>query len=446
MDGRITQLNNKPVKPNGACVLYWMQKDQRADDNWALIRAAEIANNLKVPLLVGFILTTQHKTPNLRQYDFMLKGLAEVARDLRAHGIGFIMRSGNVVDEISSLSSEVSAAVVVTDQSQLNLGRNRRVRVAEKLEVLLEEVCSNLIVPPHIVIDKPAFSAYQMRRRLEPVLDKYLVEYPTIRIEQEWKEILSGLDDQDPDQLIANIEIDYTVGLAELIPGPAAARRRLDDFIARGLQHYGKDRNNPNKDGTSSLSPYLHFGQISSQRIALDINAHAAQGLEESIRSYLDELITWREVAANYSTFNQYYSSYNGAPEWAKKSLDSHRDDPREYVYSIEEFSLGNTHDPLWNAAQLQMVKTGRMHGYMRMYWAKKILEWTASPEEAILTAIHLNDKYELDGRDPGGYAGIMWSIAGLHDRPWFDRPIYGQIRYMNDNGARSKFDVEDLT
>jgi deoxyribodipyrimidine photo-lyase len=199
-------------------------------------------------------------------------------------------------------------------------------------------------------------------------------------------------------------------------------------------------RNDPAKDGQSNLSPYMHFGHISAQRIALDVSMSDIN--KESREAFLEELIVRRELSDNFCFYNAHYDNFDGFPEWGKKTLNAHRKDKREYLYNIKQFENAETHDDLWNAAQIQMLKTGKMHGYMRMYWAKKILEWTESPEKAMEIAIYLNDRYELDGRDPNGYTGIAWSIGGLHDRAWNERPVFGKIRYMSYNGCKTKFDV----
>ena len=191
----------------------------------------------------------------------------------------------------------------------------------------------------------------------------------------------------------------------------------------------------------SDLSPYLHFGQIAPQRVAREIQQ--ADAPPEAKQAFLEELIVRRELSDNFCWYNPDYDKFSGFPEWAQKTLDQHRDDRREYLYSLEEFEQGRTHDALWNAAQLEMVLRGKMHGYLRMYWAKKILEWTASPEEALEIAIYLNDRYELDGRDPNGYVGVAWSIGGVHDRAWGERPVFGKIRYMNLSGCQRKFKVD---
>ena len=222
--------------------------------------------------------------------------------------------------------------------------------------------------------------------------------------------------------------------------GETEAKKELHNFIVTKLDFYEQDRNDPTKSIASNLSPYLHFGQISSQRIVLEVLKSSARA--ENKESFLEELIVRKELADNFCFYNRFYKSFEGLETWAKSSLNQHRFDVRPYLYSKEEFEKANTHDDLWNAAQIELLKRGKIHSYMRMYWAKKILEWTQSPEEAIDIAIYLNDKYSLDGLDPNGYVGIMWSIGGLHDRAWFDRNVFGKIRYMNYEGCKRKFDV----
>ena len=223
-------------------------------------------------------------------------------------------------------------------------------------------------------------------------------------------------------------------------PGFVKANEELTHFLENKLDNYAEDRNDPVKDGQSNLSPYLHFGQISAQRIALEVKR--INGNRESEKSFLEELIVRRELSDNFCYFNNNYDSFNGFKDWAKDSLTIHKKDKREFSYTLEQFEKAGTHEDLWNAAQMEMVQTGKMHGYMRMYWAKKILEWSDSPDNAMKIALYLNDKYELDGRDPNGYAGCAWSIGGIHDRAWNEREIFGKIRYMNRNGAKRKFNI----
>ncbi|MGD8924028.1 MAG: deoxyribodipyrimidine photolyase, partial [Syntrophobacterales bacterium] len=226
-----------------------------------------------------------------------------------------------------------------------------------------------------------------------------------------------------------------------LLPGEKAAADILDQFLTTKLSTYSSKRNDPNEYAVSHLSPYLHFGQISAQRVALEVRKRKVS--KASKDDFLEELIVRRELSDNFCYYNPDYDKFAGFPEWAQKTLDEHRNDKREYIYSLEQFESGKTHDDLWNAAQSEMVKTGKMHGYMRMYWAKKILEWTSSPEDALEIAILLNDKYELDGRDTNGYVGIAWSIGGVHDRAWKERSIFGKVRYMSYGGCKAKFSVK---
>jgi len=236
--------------------------------------------------------------------------------------------------------------------------------------------------------------------------------------------------------------VNRTVGELDWIkPGERAAKKMLDEFISNRLKDYDTYRNDPNKKGQSDLSSYLHFGQLSAQHVALEVRNAKIEEKEKN--AFLEELIVRRELADNFCFYNQYYNDFEGFPDWARKTLNDHRKDKREYIYPADVFEQAGTHDELWNAAQIEMNRTGKMHGYMRMYWAKKILEWTKNPEEAIKTSIYLNDKYELDGRDPNGYTGIAWSIGGVHDRPWFERPVFGKIRYMSSRGPQKKFDVQ---
>ncbi len=239
-----------------------------------------------------------------------------------------------------------------------------------------------------------------------------------------------------------SLKINFDVKEVDWIkPGESEAQKTFNHFLKKKFENYHELRNDPTKDYQSNLSPYLHFGQISAQRIAHDTEKF--KGNPESKKVFLEELIVRRELSDNFCYFNKNYDSFDGFHDWAKTSLNEHRKDEREFVYTLKQFESANTHEDLWNAAQKELISTGKMHGYMRMYWAKKILEWTKSPEEALKIAIYLNDKYELDGRDPNGYTGVAWSIGGIHDRAWFERPVYGKIRYMNRNGAASKFDVK---
>jgi deoxyribodipyrimidine photo-lyase len=442
---RIQKLNNHPMNASGRVVLYWMQSDQRAEDNWALTRTIELGNLLHLPVIVLFIVNTELGNAYLRHYDFMLKGVAETARRLRELGIGFYMfKSADTSTEISVLAASLEAAAIVTDQSYLNYGRKLRQRTAGKLSIAMEAIDANTIVPPRLLYPKAAYGAYILRPKLHKLRERFLMEPPTLRVQFPWLgECTGAINEQDVDGVLAQLNLDSSVGVVKQRSGLRAAQACLEAFIERGFRSYYQKSNDPVANTTSRLSAFLHFGQISSQRVAYEVlNSTAYDEDPVAGEGYLDELITWRETAVNNAIYNAHYRSYEGIPAWAKKSLEAHEHDPREFVYSRFELEMAKTHDDLWNAAQIEMVKTGRMHGYMRMYWAKKILEWSSNARDAITVAVYLNDKYLLDGRDPNGYAGILWAIGGLHDRPWFDREVYGQVRYMSYSGAKSKFDV----
>jgi deoxyribodipyrimidine photo-lyase len=420
-------------------VVYWMSRDQRVRDNWALIHAQELALERKAPLLVVFCLAKQFLGATWRQYSFMLGGLREVEKDLARRHMGFIVAAGEPSIQIPRLAKEADARLLVTDFDPLRLKRQWLDAAARRLRIPLNQVDAHNIIPCWVASPKREFGAHTLRPKLQRQLPEFLKEFPRLHTHPFRMEMASPKVDWD--RLVAGLSIDRAVGPVDWArPGEKAAGSALDDFLKRRLAIYADSRNNPVVDGQSHLSPWLHFGHLSAQRIALE-----AQDYDENLRSqeaFLEELVVRRELSDNFCYYAQDYDSCEAFPDWARATLEQHRSDVRPYLYSFSEFEAGQTHDELWNAAQLQMVRTGRMHGYLRMYWAKKILEWTESPEEAMHTAIDLNDRYELDGRDPNGYAGIAWSIGGVHDRAWGERPVFGKIRYMSYNGARRKFDT----
>lgn len=419
-------------------VVYWMQREQRVHDNWALIYAQNKALEKNEKLIVLFNIVPNFLEATIRQYDFMIKGLQEVERELKKYRIKFVLTLGNPEQEIPKLLNKVSASMLVSDFNPLKIVRRWKKYVAEKITIPFHEIDAHNIVPFHQVSEKQEFAAYTIRPKIQKVLDEYLEEFPPIKK----MEIDFTTDNIDWDTVYSSLKINNEVKPIDwLKPGEVAANNVLKNFITNKFSKYHSERNNPTLDAQSDLSPYFHFGQIAPQRaalITLPLNY-----FPESQKAFLEEMIIRRELSDNFCYYNKKYDSFDGFPQWAKDSLNQHRNDKRDFIYSLEQFESATTHDKLWNAAQMEMVKKGKMHGYMRMYWAKKILEWSASPEEAIQTAIYLNDKYELDGRDPNGYTGIAWSIGGVHDRPWFEREVYGKIRYMNYNGCVKKFDVQ---
>jgi deoxyribodipyrimidine photo-lyase len=436
IDPRRIRLLNENHDGEGA-VIYWMSRDQRVRHNWALLFARRKAALLQQPLVVLFTLAPSFLQAPFRHYDFMLKGLQEVEAVLGALNIPFVLLQGMPEKELPRFAEHVKAGLVITDFSPLTISREWKKEIAQQLTVPLYEVDAHNIVPCWIASGKQEYSARTLRPKINALLGEFLTEFP------ELEPLASPCERQQVDwsDVYRNLRADRGVSPAEwLKPGEKAGKACLDSFLRSRLASYAEQRNDPNTGTTSHLSPYLHFGQISAQFVAL--KASKSSATEAGRNAFLEELIIRRELAENYCCYNNHYDSYEGIPAWARESLKQHGGDRREYLYTAEDFAAAKTHERLWNAAQLELLKTGVIHGYMRMYWAKKILEWSETPEQAFETAITLNDRYALDGRDPNGYAGISWSIGGLHDRPWFDRPVYGKIRYMNASGCARKFDV----
>ena len=436
IDPRRIRLLNEKRDGEGA-VIYWMSRDQRVRHNWALLFARRKAELLRQPLVVLFTLTPSFLGAPLRHYDFMLKGLQEVEADLKALNIAFVLLQGKPERELPCFAEHTKTGLVVTDFSPLHISREWKEEVALRLNVPLYEVDAHNIVPCWIASGKQEYSARTLRPKINALLGEFLTDFPEL-------EPLASPSEQQPvnwNDLYRNLKADPDVPPVEwLKPGEKAAATTLERFLQSRLASYATQRNDPNAGATSRLSPYLHFGQISAQFIA--IKASKSNASEDDRNTFLEELIVRRELAENYCFFNDRYDSFEGIPAWARESLKQHSDDQREYLYTLEEFAAAKTHDRLWNAAQLELMTTGVIHGYIRMYWAKKILEWSETAEQAFETAIFLNDRFALDGREPNGYAGVAWSIGGLHDRPWFDRAVYGKIRYMNASGCARKFDV----
>jgi deoxyribodipyrimidine photo-lyase len=433
-------------------VIYWMSRDQRVRDNWALLFARELAKKNDTGLVVAFCLAAQFLGATKMQYAFMLKGLKEVQKDLFAREIPFVLLRGDPVREIPSLIEERDAGALVCDFSPLRESRACKSRLAEESKIPFYEVDAHNIIPCWLASPKQEWAAYSFRPKVHRLLLEFLDEFPAL---PEKITISKPTDDYRQDSRQDSLpenrsnEIDWTEPLKWIeadempeakwiAPGEEAAFRQMDHFLKRKLASYDKDRNNPNISGQSGLSAYLHFGQISAQRVALEASRSG-----KDAGAFLEELIVRRELSDNYCYYNQHYDDVQGFSAWAIQSLGEHKRDRREYLYTLPELEKALTHDELWNAAQQEMLRTGKMHGYLRMYWAKKILEWTASPEQAHAAAIYLNDRYELDGRDPNGYAAIAWSLGGLHDRAWKERAIFGKVRYMSYNGAKRKFDVQ---
>lgn len=434
---RIRQWNDISVQSGP--IVYWMSRDQRVEDNWALIYAQDLAQKHNRSLMVVFNMVTTFLAASWRQYSFMLAGLREVEENLAALNVPFYVLVGDPVETIPGFIQKHRVGALVTDFSPLNITKSWKQEVVDRIHVPLYEVDAHNIVPCWVASTKQEFSARTMRLKLARLVPSYLIEFPKL---QKQTANLSA-PRANWEEIVQLLKVDFSVPeITWCQSGTGAAKRALHSFVEKRLQGYDIARNDPNKKAQSQLSPYLHFGQISAQRVALVVQK-LMKNNNEADAVFLEELIVRRELADNFCFYNEFYDQYNGFPAWARKTLEEHAHDKRDFIYALEQFELAKTHDELWNSSQREMVRTGKMHGFMRMYWAKKILEWTKSPADALQIAIYLNDKYELDGRDPNGYAGIAWSIGGLHDRPWFKRAVFGTVRYMNASGCARKFDVE---
>jgi deoxyribodipyrimidine photo-lyase len=435
---RLRALNRAARGPGP--VIYWMSRDQRAEDNWALLFAQEMAIDARVPLAVVFALDPAFPGGTRRSFGFLLRGLAETASTLREKGIPFFLLEGTPPEAVNSFTAMVRAGAVVTDFSPLREVRAWKARGAGLFPCPLFEVDAHNIVPCWAASEKAEYGAYTLRPKIFRLLPLFLTDFP--RVERHpfpW-----GEETVSPDFEGALLRVSPPGSVPEVKdarPGTAAGMALLREFLDKRLGTYATDRNDPNRNGVSGLSPYLHFGQVSPQRAAWETSR--ADVPEESRKAFLEELVVRRELSDNFCLYNPSYDRVDGFPAWARQTLEKHAGDPREALYAPEQLENAATGDPLWNAAQVQMATTGRMHGYLRMYWGKKILAWSPSAEEALAAAITLNDRYELDGRDPNGYTGAAWCIGGVHDRPWPERPVFGKIRTMTASGCRRKFDTE---
>lgn len=438
---RIQNLNEHTRRPAGAYVLYWMQEAQRARGNAALEMTIRGANRYGLPVVVCFGLMDGYPEANARHYAFMLDGLSDCAKELETRGIAFVIRHGMPVDVALSLSQ--NAAAVICERSYMPAQREWRRMLAEAATCPVVQVETEVVVPVDVASDKSEYAARTIRPRIHRVWDEYLVPLdetePEIRADALTLE--SDFDLTDPSGVLAALDLDRTVKpVKRFRGGRVAALEMLNRFLDDVLDGYAKGRNEPSAAQTSFLSPYLHFGHISPVEMALAAR-DSGIGATEDRGSFIEELVVRRELAMNYANFAPGFETYDALPDWAKKTLSEHAGDEREYVYTSDVLEACKTHDTHWNDAMREMVHTGFMHNYMRMYWAKKILEWSATPEDAFNTTLALNNKYFLDGRDPNSYANVAWCF-GLHDRAWTERPVFGKIRYMNANGLNRKFDM----
>ena len=437
---RIRTLNTRAGRA-GRYVLYWMQASQRAGCNHALEFAIRRANEMNLPVVAAFGLTADYPEANERHFAFMLEGLAGTARELANRGIALIVQGGRPPSVAARLAAD--AALVVADRGYLRHQRQWRRELARKAKCPVIRVESDVVVPAETAADKDLYAVRSLRSRVTELWDRFLVPLSeTIPRRDSLGLKLESMDVSDVNAVLTGLKIDRSVGrVRHYVGGASRARALLGEFLHNRLGKYDRLRNDPAEDVQSNMSPYLHFGQISPLEIALAVRA--ARGVKRANKNaYLDQLLVWRELGINHVLYSRGYDSYTGLPAWARATLRRHQSDRRPYVYTRRQLEEADTHDPYWNAAMREMVVTGKMHGYMRMYWGKKIIEWTRSPRTAFRVTLALNNRYFLDGRDPLSYSNVAWCF-GQHDRPWASRAVFGNVRYMAASGLERKFDID---
>lgn len=436
---RIKLFNSFSFDENGDYILYWMQSAQRIKNNHALELSIQLANKYNLPLLVCFIVMERYPGANQRHYEFMLEGIDDLKKDLNEMGISFTVQVGDVKALISDLSQK--ASLVVFDDSITRPLKQLKDNVGQLIQKQVFTVETNVIVPIETAYPKEAYAAYAIRKALQRQAAYFAVGFESSQMKN--KSTIGNI----PESVHLESVFETKLSHLEVLPsiksikgGEREALKRLYIYVENELEYYDSLSNHPEKDVTSHLSAYIHFGQLSPVTVYEE-----AMKSGKNAAGLIEQLFIRRELAYNFVHYNPDYDLdlIKILPDWAIKELDRHRIDERPYEYSLETLEQGKTHDTYWNAAQNEMVLTGFMHGTMRMYWGKKVIEWSKTPEDAFEILLYLNDKYQLDGRDPNGYAGIAWCF-GKHDRPFSERAIFGKVRYMNAEGLKRKYRIEN--
>jgi deoxyribodipyrimidine photo-lyase len=443
-DPRVTVRRGGEPPKDAKCVLYWMQRSQRGIDNPALDVAIALGNELGLPVVAFFSAISNFPHANLRHYHFLSQGLPDVEADLKERNVAFIVRRPPH-NALEKLMAELGVAAVIGDENPMREPERWRRVFAHRIDVPYWTVDADVIVPSNN-FPKHEYAVRFFRPKLYEAMPKFLAMPSNEKARHHWARPRGFESFHVGDDVTEGWgkPFDRSVGPVESFTGGThAGQKLLADFVKHKLADYDSVRNHPERDGTSCVSPYLHFGHIGPLTIARAIEDAVKQGecTKAARDAYYGEVLAWRELSVNFVKYVPEYDSILAAPEWAQKTLRKHAHDKREYLYTRDELIQHETHDELWNAAQQQMVEHGWMHNVMRMYWAKKILEWSKDPAQAWETCVYLNDRFFLDGRDPNGYAGVAWAIGGVHDRPWFERPIFGTIRYMSGASTGKKFD-----
>jgi deoxyribodipyrimidine photo-lyase len=447
VDHRVQSLNNAPPRAGAKYVLYWAQVNRRAASNFGLAHAVALANQAGLPVLFYEGLTYDYPYASDRLHTFILEGVPDTERRVNRLGIGYVFYLRRTHDHPNDILYRLAkdAAALVTDDYPLFPGLRYNASVAAKLGIPFYAVDSSCIAPMSC-FEKREYAAYTIRPKIRKLLPQFLKPIPPIRARYKFNgripDFHTRVTSLDIAKLVASCDIDHSVRPSTLFHGgSAAAQQCLRHFLKRNLHRYANSSNQPSENATSGLSPYLHFGQISSLQVALAVQNYASRR-RLLPGEFLEELIVRRELSFNFARFTERPESLDSLPAWALKTLAKHARDKRDPTYTRSQLECARTHDPLWNAAQKELLLTGKIHGYYRMYWGKKIIEWSPTPEEALAIALYLNDRYALDGRDPNSVTNILWCF-GLHDRPWVERPIFGQVRYMSFDGMRRKTDVD---
>lgn len=444
---RVRLLNNADLRSGARYVLYWAQANRRLDSNHALTFAAGFANRQGLPLLMYEGLTCSHPWASDRFHQFVLEGVPDNEERARELGIGYVFhlrrRKSDPNDAVYRLACE--AAAVVTDDFPSYIVPEHNRRVASKIGIPFYVVDASCIVPM-ATLQKQEWAAYTIRPKIQRALAECLRPVPRLRLQHRHSASIlkfhTKVSAANIPNLIAGSEIDHSVAPSRTLRGGRSeALRRLRTFLECNLHRYAKYASKPSERATSQLSAYLHFGHISALEVALAVQEYAERHRLVA-NEFLEELIVRRELAFNFARYGPDPSRLSALPAWARESLAKHARDARRPTYTAGQFEQARTHDPLWNACQTELLRDGVIHGYYRMYWGKKIIEWSATHQEALDTMIHLNDRYALDGRDPNTYTNILWCF-GLHDRAWPERPIFGKIRYMSFDGMKRKTDVD---
>ncbi len=417
-------------------VLYWMSTDQRISDNRALLYAAALAQRYDVSLRVLFCMDPSFPLYNLRHHDFLKKGLKELEVSLSEIGICLDVVAGSPSSEVPRYIDGKNIGIMVSDFSPLKIKDTWKNDIVSSIRVPYVEVDAHNMVPCWVISDHQEFAARTIRPKIFRMMDKYHASLGVPSYEgkhhdsiTEWGHIDSIMD---PERSVRPLD--------RIRPGEDAAKDTLKDFIDNRLDGYSRYSNDPSKEYQSGLSPYIHFGHASVDTIIDAV--YGSDAPEEDKEAFVEQVVVRKELAQNFCMHNKHYDSPEGFPAWAKKTISEHKGDMGQEIYGLEQLDNAETNDDAWNSAQIQLKEEGKMHGYMRMYWAKKVKEWTGNPHDAMGYLIYLNDRYSIDGHDPNGYAGIAWSVGGVHDRAFAERPVYGKIRYMSRQGLSRKYDI----